>query len=49
MTYNLTDNQKDLLKWLVEQVRAGSLSEEFLAIWTLAGGEITNFEGPQPP
>ena len=48
MSYNLTDNQKELLKWLVEQVRAGSLSEKFLAIWTLDRGEITNFERPQP-
>lgn len=31
--YNLTPNQKDLLKWLVEQVRENNLPEEFTVIW----------------
>jgi len=31
--YNLTDSQKDLLRWLVQQVRNGNLPEEFLIIW----------------
>jgi hypothetical protein len=31
--YNLTDSQKDLLHWLVQQVRNGNLLEEFIIIW----------------
>jgi hypothetical protein len=32
--YNLTDNQKDILRWLVKQVRNGSLPEEFHILWS---------------
>ncbi len=49
MSYNLTNSQKELIRWLVGQKRAGNLSDEFLVIWTLDGGEITNFEAPQAP
>jgi hypothetical protein len=38
--YNLTEKQKDLLRWLVEQVRADRLPEEFYLIWTGNGGAI---------
>lgn len=29
----LTDNQKDTLRWLVQQTRAGTLIEEFVVAW----------------
>jgi hypothetical protein len=31
--YNLTDSQRDLLRWLVQQVRDGKLKEEFNISW----------------
>jgi len=31
--YNLTDDQKELAKWLVQSVRAGNLREEFYIYW----------------
>jgi hypothetical protein len=31
--YNLTDNQKALAKWLVQEVRAGKLDESFEILW----------------
>lgn len=53
--YNLTNNQKDLLRWLVQQVRDRKLNEEFDVQWVIpdavfipgfsgaAGVNITNF------
>jgi hypothetical protein len=37
LNYNLTPKQRDLLKDIVEEVRAGNLDEEFLVTW-LPGG-----------
>jgi hypothetical protein len=34
MRYNLTENQKSLARWVVQQVRDGRLREDFLVIWT---------------
>jgi hypothetical protein len=34
MSYNLTENQKGLARWIVQQVRDGKLQEDFLVIWT---------------
>lgn len=31
--YNLTNNQKDLVRWLVQTVREGKLTEEFVIYW----------------
>jgi hypothetical protein len=33
MDYNLTENQKSLARWIIQQVRNGKLQEEFLVIW----------------
>lgn len=38
--YNLTDNQKDFLRWIVQQVRDGNLSEEFIVVWEMGVGSI---------
>lgn len=43
MSYNLTQSQKDLLKWLVEQAKAGFLEEEFYAF--SSGGEYRKISG----
>lgn len=37
MSYNLTASQKDLIKWIVQQVRDGSLPEEFTVSWVMGG------------
>jgi hypothetical protein len=44
MSYNLTDNQKDLLRWIVQQVRDGNLPEEFLVAWVMGGRGYLIFE-----
>jgi hypothetical protein len=33
VAYNLTDPQKDLLRWMVQENRAGSLPDEFHIHW----------------
>ena len=33
MQYILTDNQKRLIQWIVNEVRNGTLTEEFTVIW----------------
>lgn len=38
--YNLTENQKDFLKSLVEQIRKKNLDEEFWVIWSLGEVEL---------
>jgi predicted transcriptional regulator len=47
MSYNLTETQKDLMRWIVQQVRAGKLSEEFSVSWW-RGARIRGFEGDLP-
>jgi Protein of unknown function (Hypoth_ymh) len=32
--YNLTESQKSLLRWFVEQVRSANLTEQFHIVWT---------------
>ena len=44
--YNLSLGQKDLLRWLVRQVRDGNLPEEFTIIWlTQDSVHISDFKG----
>jgi TIR domain len=46
MSYNLTESQKDLVRWLVREVRAKRLSEEFWVYWVSEGGGfIGEYEG----
>ncbi len=51
MPYNLTDGQKDLLRKLVQEVRAGHLSEEFWVHWISDTplGIFAEYEGEHPP
>jgi hypothetical protein len=41
--YNLTDSQKDLLRWIVRQVRDLILPEEFIVVWLHGEGSILDF------
>jgi len=43
--YNLTENQKALLRWIVQQVREGNLDEEFVIGDTLTTKGVVFFEG----
>jgi hypothetical protein len=51
MPYNLTDGQKDLLRRLVQEVRAGNLPEEFWVHWVseTSVGKFAEYEGEHPP
>lgn len=48
MGYNLTERQKDLLRWVVQQVRAEKLPEEFYVVWAMEGGLISGSAGRHP-
>ncbi len=48
MSYNLTETHKDVLRWLVQEVRAGRLHEEFLIAWTRSGPVILNYKDELP-
>lgn len=48
MPYNLTDNQKALIRFLVEQVRNNTLEEELTVSWTMQGSDIIGYDGTPP-
>ncbi len=43
--YNLTSSEKYLLRWFVQQVNQGHLSEEFIISWLLHGPSISGYSG----
>lgn len=45
MSYNLTEGQKELLKWIVAEVRAGRLQEEFRVSWYDQGAFLMEYSG----
>lgn len=48
-TYNLTDTQKERLKWIVSEVRAGKLNEEEIwVIWSMQGTSLVEYQGHVP-
>jgi hypothetical protein len=51
MPYNLTDEQKNLLRGLVQEVRDGTLPEEFWVHWisNTPVGIFAEYEGEHPP
>jgi hypothetical protein len=49
MSYNLTEQQKGVVRWLVAQVRDGNLTEEFAVYWTLSGADIMGLKDGDPP
>lgn len=42
MSYNLTESQKNLIRWIVQEVRTQSLPEEFTVVWLGDAGSISN-------
>lgn len=48
-TLNLTETQKSLLQWLVEQIRARMLNEEEIwFIWSSSGTSLVGYQGNIP-
>ena len=48
-TLNLTETQKSLLQWLIEQVRAGVLNEEKIWFaWSFDGTSLVGYQGNVP-
>lgn len=48
--HNLTTKQESLLKWFVDEVRAGRLDEEEIYIvWTFEGANFVNYRGDTIP
>lgn len=48
--YNLTDRQKDVLRWIVSRVRSDELPEEFFVVWQMTGGgpHVAGYSGEDP-
>jgi hypothetical protein len=51
VSYNLTEGQKDLLRKLVQEVKAGNLPEEFWVYWISETplGVFAEYKGEHPP
>ncbi|NLN69981.1 MAG: hypothetical protein GX142_04250 [Chloroflexi bacterium] len=45
--YSLTENQKNILRWIVQQVRDKNLPEEFIVVWYFGGSSIIGFTGKE--
>ena len=45
--YNLTDSQKDLLRWMVREIREGNMPEEFYVFWDIGGDAHLHWEGSE--
>jgi hypothetical protein len=50
VSYNLTEGQKDLLRKLVQEVKAGNLPEEFWVYWISETplGVFAEYKGEHP-
>lgn len=48
MAYNLTDEHKDVLRWMVRKKRSGALGSEFTVNWQV-GGYILDYRGEDQP
>ena len=46
MIYNLTEPQKNLVRWIVQEARNQSLPAEFIVAWAVGGGYISASEYP---
>jgi tetratricopeptide (TPR) repeat protein len=47
--HNLTEKQQNLLKWMVQEVRAGNLNEEEIwFLWTNDGTSLSDYRGSVP-
>jgi len=49
MNYNLTESQKSLIKWIVQEVGNGHLPEEFFVAWVMGGKGyiISEYQGDE--
>ncbi len=47
MGYNLTEKQREILRWVVAKVREGSLHEEFHVSWHSGGYTLIGFTGSE--
>ena len=44
-SYNLTDNQKKIITWIVQEIRSQNLPEEFFVVFTFTGVSISGYQG----
>jgi hypothetical protein len=52
MLADLTDDQKELIKWLVQEIGTGRLAKKFYVVWTFEGEGVlskTDFTGASHP
>lgn len=49
MSYNLTEDAKDIVRWIVRENRAGNLPSEFVVTWMGSSGAIVHHLGGQHP
>lgn len=49
MIYNLTTKQKEFARWLVSEIEAGRLEEEFHVAWALSSGLFVSKSVGEPP
>lgn len=49
MAYNLIEDHKNLVLWMVQENRAGKLPSEFSVTWMSGSGLITAYEGDDQP
>jgi hypothetical protein len=47
-SYNLTDNQKRIITWIVQEIRNQNLREEFFVVFTFNGFSISGHQGKLP-
>ena len=46
--YNITDNQKKIITWIVQEIRRQNLPEEFFVVFTFNGVSISGNQGKLP-
>lgn len=46
--YNITDNQKKIITWIVQEIRSQNLPEEFLVVFTFNGVSFSGYQGKLP-
>lgn len=47
-SYNLTNNQKKIITWIVQEIRSQNLPEEFLVVFTFNGVSFSGYQGKLP-
>lgn len=49
MAYNLTEDHKNILRWIVQENRSGNLPDEFMVQWISGMGAIFEYSGGEHP